>query len=58
MESESILDEFCANQGWNTDTALTLALEYINQGDNSAWEDFLRVRADEENAEIDEENAE
>ena len=51
MPAERILDEIGTRQGWNDESKLTLCLRYIeNQGDDSAFEDFLQRQADEENA--------
>ena len=43
MSIYSALDEFSASQGWNAETQLELALEYIaNQQDDAAFRDFLQ----------------
>jgi hypothetical protein len=52
VKSELILDDYRARQGWNEETCLTLALEFINQQrDNAAWEEYLRMTAELENEE-------
>lgn len=46
-----VLDEIGDQQGWNDQSKLALALEYIeNQKANDAWADFLRQQADLENS--------
>src|SRR4051812_48688407 len=51
MITEQILDGFTERQGWDDNTALDLALRYIeNQGSPDAWRDFLAEIASEENA--------
>ena len=47
MSAERILEEHAETQGWNTETMLLLCLRYIeNQGDNSAFDDFLTENED------------
>lgn len=54
MSAETILDEIGDEQGWNDSSKLSLCLQYIeNQGSDSAFEDFLRIQAEEENGPID-----
>lgn len=50
FENASI-DEIIEHQGWSDSTQLDLLREYItNQGDDDALRDFLRRKAEEENA--------
>jgi hypothetical protein len=54
MASEAILDEIAARTGWNDESKLSIALEYIdNQGDDGTWENFLTRRAADEKVEDD-----
>ena len=47
MDAESIMADHAGECGWDTDTQLSLALEYIgNQKDNDAFADFLVGKAD------------
>ncbi len=47
---EDILDRFVAQQGWDIESQLALALRYIeNQQDHDTFEDFLQQQADLEN---------
>ena len=49
QQAENILDEISERTGWNVDTQLALALEYIgNQYSDDAWRDFLERQADDE----------
>lgn len=51
MSAHSIAQTIAAEQGWNSNTMLDLALDYIeNQGDNPAFEEHLRSIAAEENS--------
>ncbi len=51
MESELIIDEIGASQGWDDNSKLMLCLQYIeNQGGNDAFRDFLLEQAATENA--------
>jgi hypothetical protein len=51
MTAEYTLARFAEEQGWNTDSQLSLALQYIdNQRSDDAWGDFLAQQAAEENA--------
>jgi len=50
MSVYSILEDVAEEQGWSEFTQLQLVMEYIsNQQDDSAFADFLRQQADEEN---------
>ena len=50
MFPETAMDSVGFKQNWNDETRLHIALEYIaNQGDDQAFEDFLRETAREEN---------
>ncbi len=45
----TLLHEAAEKQGWNTDSQLDLALEYIqNQGANDAFRDFLQYAIEDE----------
>ncbi len=45
MSAQSIAYMFQEAEGWTDGTLLDLALEYIdNQGDDTAWGDFLSER--------------
>lgn len=49
MAAESIIEEIAERTGWNTESMLSLALDYIdNQCSDDAWADFLERAADEE----------
>ena len=49
--TESILDQYADQQGWNDQTKITLLCRYIaNQQSDDAFADFLAQQADEENA--------
>jgi hypothetical protein len=51
MAAQQIMDEWAAQQGWNVDSQLALALEYIDrQGDDAAFADFLAQAAEQENS--------
>jgi hypothetical protein len=51
MSAESIAYALQAKAGWTDATLLDLALTYIsNQADDSAWEEFLQGRLDEESS--------
>lgn len=57
MDATQTLEAYAQRQGWNDDTKLQLALEYIqNQGDTEAFDDFLTQRAAAEEAEVSEES--
>lgn len=48
----STAEEIIEHQGWNRDTQLDLAMEYIeNQDETAGWLDFLNTKADAENQE-------
>ena len=43
------MENYADKCGWNVETQLELALQYIaNQGSDDAFDDFLQVIADEE----------
>ena len=53
-EARAILREFSARTGWNEETMLELACQYIdNQSDSAGFEDFLAEQERDENSETD-----
>jgi hypothetical protein len=49
QQAENTLDEISKRTGWNVDSQLALALDYINnQCSDDAWRDFLMQAAFEE----------
>ena len=51
MTPEEILDHYAEQQGWDDRSKIDLLLEYIsNQSSNAAFEDFIQVHIDAENA--------
>lgn len=50
---DAVVQEFADQQGWDKNTVLGLALQYIeNQDSNDAFRDFLAATADEENESV------
>lgn len=48
MATIHIINDIGEREGWNDETKLMLCLEYIeNQGDNGAFEEFLKGRTEE-----------
>ena len=51
-EKTRTVEEIQQAQGWNDDTLMTFALRFISgRGLDTAFEDYLREMADDENAE-------
>ena len=54
MDALDILETASGKTGWNTDSMLEIACQYIdNQGDNACFQDFVQGKVIEENGEND-----